>query len=46
MSIEAAKPMMVEQMVYLFSKSVVTLVPLSVGGAILFAFFQFAGEQA
>ena len=37
---------MVEQVIYLFAGGVMALVPLSIGGAFVFAFFQFAEEMA
>jgi len=46
MSIQNASVEMVEQVVYLFAGLVLALVPLSVGGALLFAFFEFAEEMA
>lgn len=44
MSIEAAEPVMIEKLVRLFTGAIVAMVPLSFGGAVLFAFFQLAGE--
>jgi len=45
-SMETADVAMLEQAVRLFVGAVLALVPLSVGGAVLFAFFQFAEEMA
>jgi hypothetical protein len=36
---------LVEQVVYLFAGALVALVPLSIGGVLLFAFFEFAEEM-
>ena len=46
MSIQNADVAMVEQLVYLFAGAVKAMVPLTVVGAFVFVFFQFAGEMA
>lgn len=43
---QSADVTMVEQLVYLFRGVVKAIVPLTVGGALLFVFFQFAGDMA
>jgi hypothetical protein len=45
-SMQSADVTMVEQLVYLFRGVVKAIVPLTVGGALLFVFFQFAGDMA
>jgi len=46
MSMQNADVAMVEQLVYLFAGAVKAMVPLTVVGAFVFVFFQFAGEMA
>jgi hypothetical protein len=46
MSMQNADVVMVEQMVYLFAGAVKAMVPLTIGGAFVFVFFQFAESQA
>ncbi|WP_224269185.1 hypothetical protein [Haloprofundus salinisoli] len=46
MSIETATPTMLEQVVRLFVGALVAMVPMSVGGMALYAFFQFAESMA
>jgi len=46
MSMQNADVAMVEQMVYLFAGAVKAMAPLTVMGALVFVFFQFAGEMA
>jgi hypothetical protein len=46
MSMQNADLAMINQLVYLFAGAVKALVPLTIGGAFLFAFFQFAGARA
>lgn len=46
MSMQNADVVMVEQVVYLFAGAVKAMVPLTVVGAVVFIFFQFAGEMA
>lgn len=44
-SMETADVVILDQAVRLFVGAVLALVPLSLGGAVLFAFFQFAEEM-
>jgi hypothetical protein len=46
MSMQNADMAMVEQLVYLFAGAVKALVPLTIGGGFLFAFFQIARTRA
>lgn len=46
MSMQNADVAMVEQVVYLFGGAVKAMVPLTILGALVFAFFQFAEAQA
>lgn len=46
MSMQNADVAMVEQLVYLFVGAVKVMVPLTVVGAFVFVFFQFAEAQA
>jgi hypothetical protein len=46
MSMQNADMAMLEQVVYLFAGAIKTMVPLTVVGAFVFVFFNFAGEMA